>query len=65
VNAIAPALISDAKMIDENQDRIAAARIPVGRLGRPQEVADLAAAMLTNGYLTGHVTLLDGGIHPR
>jgi 3-oxoacyl-[acyl-carrier protein] reductase len=65
VNAIAPALISDAKMIDENQDRIAAARIPVGRLGRPQEVADLAAAMLTNGYLTGQVTLLDGGIHPR
>lgn len=64
VNAIAPALISDTKMIDENQDRIAAARIPVGRLGRPQEVADLAAAMLTNGYLTGHVTLLDGGIHP-
>jgi 3-oxoacyl-[acyl-carrier protein] reductase len=65
VNAIAPALISDAKMIDENQDRIAAARIPVGRLGRPHEVADLAAAMLTNGYLTGQVTLLDGGIHPR
>jgi 3-oxoacyl-[acyl-carrier protein] reductase len=65
VNAIAPALISDAKMIDENQDRIAAARIAVGRLGRPQEVADLAAAMLTNGYLTGQVTLLDGGIHPR
>ena len=31
----------------------------------PREVADLAAAMLTNGYLTGHVTLLDGGIHPR
>jgi hypothetical protein len=31
----------------------------------PASLADLAAAMLTNGYLTGHVTLLDGGIHPR
>jgi len=52
-------------MIDDNHDRIAAARIPIGRLGRPQEVAQLAVAMLTNAYLTGHVTLLDGGIHPR
>jgi hypothetical protein len=31
----------------------------------PASLADLAAAMLTNGYLTGHITLLDGGIHPR
>ncbi|MND07082.1 Rhamnolipids biosynthesis 3-oxoacyl-[acyl-carrier-protein] reductase [compost metagenome] len=39
--------------------------IPVGRLGRPEEVADLAVALLGNAYLTGKVVLLDGGIHPR
>jgi len=42
-----------------------AARVPVGRLGRPEEVADLTLAMLRNGYLTSEVVGLDGGIHPR
>jgi 3-oxoacyl-[acyl-carrier protein] reductase len=40
-------------------------RIPVGRLGRPDEVADLALAMLRNAYLTNHVISLDGGMYPR
>ena len=39
-------------------------RIPVGRLGAPDEVADLALAALRNGYLTGHILPLDGGMHP-
>ena len=39
--------------------------IPVGRLGQPHEVADLALAVLANGYLTNQVMLLDGGLHPR
>lgn len=42
-----------------------ARRVPVGRLGTPGEVADLALAMLANGYLTNQVVGLDGGIHPR
>ena len=41
------------------------ARIPVGRLGRPAEVADLAAAVLGNAYLTNQVIGLDGGMYPR
>ena len=40
-------------------------QVPVGRLGRPSEVADLAAAILANAYLTNQVISLDGGIHPR
>ena len=36
----------------------------MGRLGRPHEVADLMVAILDNGYLTGQVILLDGGLHP-
>ncbi len=39
--------------------------IPVGRLGRPSEVAEMAIAMLRNGYLTDKVISLDGGLVPR
>ena len=31
----------------------------------PDEVADLALAILRNGYLTNQVISLDGGIYPR
>jgi 3-oxoacyl-[acyl-carrier protein] reductase len=39
--------------------------IPVGRIGRPEEVGELAMAMLTNAYVTGKVFLADGGMHPH
>ena len=39
--------------------------VPVGRLGQPDEVADLALAILRNRYLTNQVVPLDGGIYPR
>jgi 3-oxoacyl-[acyl-carrier protein] reductase len=42
-----------------------APRVPVGRFGRPEEVADLAIAVLGNGYLTSQVLSLDGGSYPR
>jgi 3-oxoacyl-[acyl-carrier protein] reductase len=41
-----------------------AQRIPVGRLGRPEEVANFALAVLTNAYLTNQVLAVDGGMHP-
>jgi len=39
--------------------------VPVARLGRPEEVADLALAVLTNAYVTNQVLSVDGGMHPR
>jgi 3-oxoacyl-[acyl-carrier protein] reductase len=36
----------------------------VGRLGTPGEVADLAVALIRNGYVTNQVVSVDGGIHP-
>jgi 3-oxoacyl-[acyl-carrier protein] reductase len=63
VNAIAPALIEDTAMLPGDPGELAA-RIPVGRLGRPEEVADLAVAILRNGYLTNQVVSIDGGMHP-
>jgi 3-oxoacyl-[acyl-carrier protein] reductase len=64
VNAIAPALIEDTAMLPGDPGALAT-MIPVGRLGRPEEVADLAFAVLRNGYMTNQVVSLDGGMHPR
>ena len=64
VNAIAPALIEGTAMLPGDPVELAKV-VPAGRLGTPSEVADLALAMLANGYLTSKVVALDGGIHPR
>jgi 3-oxoacyl-[acyl-carrier protein] reductase len=64
VNVIAPALITETGMLPGDPAQLRD-RVPVGRLGQPDEVADLALAMLRNGYLTNQVVSLDGGIYPR
>jgi 3-oxoacyl-[acyl-carrier protein] reductase len=64
VNALAPALIEGTRMLPGDPGALAT-MVPVGRLGRPEEVADLALAMLRNGYMTNQVVSLDGGMHPR
>jgi 3-oxoacyl-[acyl-carrier protein] reductase len=64
VNAIAPALITETGMLPGDADELRQ-RVPVGRLGRPAEVADLALAVLRNPYLTSQVISLDGGIYPH
>jgi 3-oxoacyl-[acyl-carrier protein] reductase len=65
VNVVAPALI-DTEMMPEDPEtrrRLAASRA-VGRLGTAEEVADLVAAVVRNGYLSNQSILLDGGSHP-
>jgi 3-oxoacyl-[acyl-carrier protein] reductase len=64
VNAIAPALIEDTGMLPGDPAELTKV-VPVGRLGKAAEVADLALAMLRNGYLTNKIVMLDGGMHPR
>jgi 3-oxoacyl-[acyl-carrier protein] reductase len=65
VNVVAPALIAtDMMPADEQALEELAARIPVGRLGRSEEVADLIAAIVRNPYLTNQSILIDGGIRP-
>ena len=66
VNSLAPALVGETKMFPADLETGAPpVPIPVGRIGRPDEVADMAIAMLRNGYLTNKVITLDGGILPR
>jgi 2-keto-3-deoxy-L-fuconate dehydrogenase len=37
------------------------ARQPIGRIGRPEEIADLVVYLASAGYTTGQVHLIDGG----
>jgi 3-oxoacyl-[acyl-carrier protein] reductase len=59
VNAIAPALI-DTDMVSANPNA-SAARIPVGRLGHVDEVAQVAVMLAGNGYITGQTLNVNGG----
>ena len=63
VNALAPALIADTGMLPGDPEEMVA-RIPIGRLGTPQEVADLTLAVLRNAYITNQVISIDGGMYP-
>jgi 3-oxoacyl-[acyl-carrier protein] reductase len=63
VNALAPALIADTGMLPGDPEELVA-RIPVGRLGTPDEVADLTLAVLRNAYVTNQVISIDGGMYP-
>jgi 3-oxoacyl-[acyl-carrier protein] reductase len=66
VNCLAPALVGATNMFPADLETgTPPVPIPVGRVGRPDEMADMAVAMLRNGYLTNKVITLDGGIVPR
>jgi NAD(P)-dependent dehydrogenase (short-subunit alcohol dehydrogenase family) len=59
-NALAPSLI-DTPMISGQRELME--RIPVGRFGKPEEVAALVCFLASEdaGYITGEVTDINGG----
>ena len=59
VNAVAPSLI-ETDMMRGRSDL--AARIPLGRFGRPDEVAEAVLMVLGNEYMTGQTIMLNGGM---
>jgi 3-oxoacyl-[acyl-carrier protein] reductase len=59
VNAVAPSLIETDMIMDPERRR---AHIPLGRLGRPDEVAEAVAFLAQNEYMTGQTIHLNGGL---
>jgi len=60
VNAIAPGTITmpgDPPSWESNYIALA----PLGRTGRPDEIADAVMYIITAEFMTGHVLVLDGG----
>ncbi len=72
VNAVAPALIEGGGTLpgggsdaEEKTHQRLAARVPVGRLGRPEEVAQAVCALVINPFITAQTISVDGGMYPR
>ncbi|OLN87257.1 3-oxoacyl-[acyl-carrier-protein] reductase 6 [Colletotrichum chlorophyti] len=66
LNDVAPAMIGDTGMIPDEK-RVEGTpgdvkNIPVGRLGTPQECANVVIMLCKTGYLTGQSILLSGGL---
>jgi 3-oxoacyl-[acyl-carrier protein] reductase len=59
VNAVAPSLI-ETDMMRARRDEMAA-RIPLGRMGQPEEVAQAVLMVIGNPYMTGQTVQLNGG----
>ncbi|HCF9151643.1 TPA: SDR family oxidoreductase [Pseudomonas aeruginosa] len=67
VNTLQPGYV-DTPLFDgifgEQRDAIlaaAGAKLPVGRIGRPEELADAVLFLMKNGYVTGINLVVDGG----
>jgi 3-oxoacyl-[acyl-carrier protein] reductase len=63
VNVLAPGFV-ETEMLPGDPGELGKT-IPIGRIGQPEEVAELAVAMLSNGYLNNETIALDGGAYPR
>ena len=64
VNAIAPGFIETDMTRDLPQDELKK-MVPIGRFGRPEEVAALTAFLASNdaAYITGEVININGGLY--
>src|SRR5262249_57054712 len=61
VNAVAPSLIQ-TEMLAPRIDATLA-RVPMGRLGLPDEVALCVLMVVGNAYMTGQTVQVNGGMH--
>src|SRR5207245_5114893 len=66
-NAVAPALIAETGMLPggSGAEKELLPRIPVGRLGKPEDVVEAIMMLVVNSYMTNHTLLVDGGMYPQ
>ncbi|MFO1039055.1 MAG: SDR family oxidoreductase [Geminicoccaceae bacterium] len=68
INLVAPGLVDTdayAAMPDAQRQAFyadAASKLPVGRIGTPADIADVIVAVLANGFMTGSIVDVDGGV---
>jgi 3-oxoacyl-[acyl-carrier protein] reductase len=70
VNGIAPGYIRTAQLLSKEHSlgpegaEAAAPIIPMGRLGEPQDIADVVVFLASSGarYITGQIIVVDGGL---
>lgn len=58
VNAIAPGWVTDDTDLREQDHH----QHPVGRVGRPSDIAEAVVYLASAGFMTGQVLVLDGGM---
>ena len=63
VNCVAPGVIDTDMVQVLGQETLEglAQEIPLGRLGKPEEIARMVLALVENPYVTGQVITVDGG----
>lgn len=60
-NCVSPGYILKAESVEEDYDALLN-RIPLGRMGTPEDIANAVHFLLTSPYITGQVLAVDGGL---
>ena len=63
VNAVAPGSVLPEEDATPEAVRAAAARIPLGGWGSPEDVARAVLFLDRSPFMTGEVIVVDGGVH--
>ena len=66
VNAVAPGFVDTdmTQVLPENVKEAATAQIPLGRFGKPEDIANMVAYLASEkaSYITGQIISVDGGM---
>lgn len=69
VNILSPGMVDTeayAMIPDDARQEMydaAASKLPVGRIGKPEDIAGPALSLMSSGFMTGAILDVDGGVH--